>query len=75
MSGDLLLGIGYSNTAVIPKVRTTRYGISSFRFSAARLWNYLPQNFRDQSNYNCFRSLVSAWSGECCACSCCSAAS
>ncbi|XP_052247730.1 uncharacterized protein LOC127855877 [Dreissena polymorpha] len=65
----------YSNTAVIPKVRTTRYGISSFRFSAARLWNSLPQNFRDQSNYNCFRSLVSAWSGESCACSCCSAAS
>ena len=39
----------YTNTAEIHQVRTTRYGYNSFRirFEAAKLWNKLPQTFRN----------------------------
>jgi len=61
----------YSNTAIVPRVRTTRCGINSFRFGAAKLWNSLPQHFRDQSNFNQFRSLVSSWDRTSCCCTSC----
>jgi hypothetical protein len=62
----------YTNTAEIPQVRTTSYGINSFRYTAAKLWNSLPQHYRDQTSYKQFQSLVSCWNGESCYCSCCS---
>ena len=34
----------YTRTAEIPKVRTSSYGLSSFRYSAPKLWNSLPQH-------------------------------
>ena len=61
----------YTNTAEMPKVRTTGCGLNSFRYGAAKLWNSFPQKFRDETNFNQFRSLVSAWNGEDCKCSCC----
>ena len=33
----------YSNTVEIPQVRTSSYGVRSFRSSAAKIWNSLPQ--------------------------------
>jgi len=61
----------YTRTAEIPQVRTSSYGINSFRFGAAKLWNSLPQHFRDQVHFNQFSSLVSSWDGESCRCSYC----
>ena len=61
----------YKNTANIPQVRTTSYGSNSFRSSAPKLWNSLPQHFRDEVNYERFRGLINAWSGESCSCSFC----
>ena len=60
----------YTGTADIPKVRTTGYGTNSIR-SYAKLWNKLPQHFRDESNFNQFKSLISSWSGESCTCTFC----
>jgi hypothetical protein len=31
-------------TAVLPPVRTTKYGLKSFRYNAAQIWNELPNN-------------------------------
>jgi len=62
----------YKNTAEIPKVRTTTYGIKSFRYSAAKLWNSLPDSFRQISSFNVFRSNINGWTGESCTCSACS---
>ena len=55
----------------IPQVRTTTYGSNSFRAYAPKLWNSLPQHFREEGNYNQFKSLVGAWNGENCRCSFC----
>jgi len=34
-----------SSGPVIPQVRTTHYGLQSFRFAGAKLWNELPKCF------------------------------
>ncbi|WAR07560.1 MPC2-like protein [Mya arenaria] len=46
----------YSNTAEVPQIRTTKYGLNSFRSTATKLWNSLPQHFRDETNLSQFRS-------------------
>ena len=65
----------YTRTAEIPKVRTSSCGISSFRYSANRTAqpNYgIPQHFRDEVNFNHFKSLINAWNGGRCECTFCS---
>ena len=59
----------YTRMAEIPQVRTTRFGSSSFCSSAAKLWNSLPQHFREVLNFNHFKSLINAWNGGDCVCS------
>ena len=66
-----LYSFRYQNTTVVPQVRTTRYGLKSFRFRASKLWNSLPQKMRDETNFSAFRSLVGSWDGESCTCSYC----
>jgi hypothetical protein len=61
----------YTNTAQVPQVKTTNYGSRSFRSSAPKLWNSLPQHFRDEANFSHFKSLINAWDGETCSCSFC----
>lgn len=61
----------YKNTTVIPQVRTTTYGLNSFRFSAAKLWNSLPEHFREISSFNQFSSVLSSWHGDVCKCAAC----
>ena len=34
------------NQASIPQVKSTRYGLRSFRYEAARIWNRLPNDLR-----------------------------
>lgn len=61
----------YCNTTDLPQVRTTRYGLNSFRYTAAKLWNELPDHFRLETNFNQFSKLISTWSGSACHCSAC----
>ena len=42
----------YSNTAQIPTVKTTRYGLNSFRYYASKTWNELPDHFRKETSFN-----------------------
>jgi hypothetical protein len=62
----------YSNLTDIPQVRTTNYGLNSFRFRAAKLWNSLPDSFRQISSFNQFKSQINSWEGDSCKCSACS---
>ena len=39
----------YTNTVKVPRVRTSAYSVRSFRSAAAKLWNSLPQSFRETS--------------------------
>ena len=44
----------YSNILQIPTVRTSKFGKSSFKYAAPVLWNFLPEDFRNCSNFNQF---------------------
>ena len=53
----------YTNTVEIPHARTSSYGVRSFRSTAAKIWNSLPQKFRDITSTEQFRSQIDTWSG------------
>ena len=61
----------HKNTVHIPKPRTERYGKKSFKFTASKIWNSLPQSFRETSNFRQFSSLISSWDGPDCSCTSC----
>jgi hypothetical protein len=61
----------YRNLVELPTPRTERYGKNSFRYSAARLWNSLPAEFRECTSYSQFSSLIKSWDGPECKCSAC----
>ena len=39
----------------VPMVNTTNYGLHSFRYSACKLWNSLPNSFRTAPTTNAFK--------------------
>ena len=41
----------------IPKVNTTTYGLDSWRYTAAKIWNALPDQFRAANNIESFKKL------------------
>ena len=61
----------YTNLLQIPQVKSSRYGKSSFRYAAPVLWNSLPDNYRNCSNFNEFKNLISFWNGKSCTCIAC----
>ena len=61
----------YSNLLELPRTNTAKYGTSSFRFLAAKVWNDLPENARKATSFDEFKSLVHAWNGFRCKCAMC----
>ena len=39
------------NQASIPHVKSTRYGLRSFHYEAARIWNCLPNDLRKAESF------------------------
>ena len=48
----------YSNIVEIHRVKTTTYGKNSFKYTAAVLWNDLPDDFRKIVNFNQFKNIL-----------------
>ena len=55
----------------LPRVRTTRYGKSTFCYEAAGVWNRLPNELRKVEDFGEFRRLVHTRGGSSCKCSMC----
>ena len=53
----------YTHTVEVPQVRTSTYGVRSLRSAGAKMWNSLPQDFREITSIEQFRSQIVAWSG------------
>ena len=43
----------------LPKVNTTTYGLKSWRYTAAKIWNALPDQFSAANNIGTFKMLMS----------------
>ena len=52
------------NQASLPAVKSTRYGLRSFRYEAARIWNCLPNDVRQAESFPQFKRLLRAWSSH-----------
>ena len=52
----------------VPRVNTTNYGLHSFRYSACKLWNSLPNSFRTAPTTNAFKLAVNEikFDRDCC---------
>ena len=43
----------------LPKVNTTTYGLKSWRHTAGKIWNTLPDQFRGANSIGTFKMLMS----------------
>ena len=43
----------------LPKVNTTTHGLKSWLYTAAKIWNVLPDQFRAANNIGTFKNLMS----------------
>ena len=48
---------GYKNVS-LPRPRTTGYGKKSFKYVGSKMWNSLPDNFKDFNDLNDFKEAV-----------------
>ena len=51
----------YTNILHVPRVKTSLFGKRSFKYVAPVLWNSLPVDFRQCSNFNQFKGLIVSW--------------
>ncbi len=54
---------------VQPKCRTETYGINSFRYQGAKVWNALDQKLKNAMSTDDFRKCILQWKGFVCSCS------
>lgn len=60
-----------NNKVIQPLKRTTTFGIKSFVYFGAHLWNLLPLDVKDAMSLSNFKSLIKKWSGPTCSCCVC----
>ena len=46
-----------------PKRRTTTFGLRSFSYVGAKVWNELPTYLKETTDLNDFKSLLDTWKG------------
>ena len=52
--------------------RTTRHGLHSFRHTGGKIWNQLPQNLKEASDFKTFKFLIKTWTNnDSCECTFC----
>ena len=56
---DQLIMILEENTSSSYKVNTTTYGLKSWRYTAAKIWKTLPDQFRVADKIGTFKNLMS----------------
>ena len=60
-----------NNKLIQQKMRTTTFGIKSFSYYGAHLWNSLPVDIKSAVTLTNFKTLVKNWQGPSCHCSVC----
>ena len=51
---------------------TTKYGNKSLRSLGPHIWNSLPKQIKEETNYNKFKNYIDKWFGTKCKCNLCS---
>lgn len=56
---------------VQPVVDSTTFGLKSFRYEGAKLWNCLPSQIKSATSFCEFKTLMKQWTGPTCQCRSC----
>ena len=56
-----------------PLKRTITYGLRSFQYYGAHVWNMLPINIKAAQSLHEFKSFIRSWPGPTCSCHICTA--
>ena len=59
--------------SIQPLKRTSTYGLRSFQYYGAHVWNILPMNIKAAQSLHEFKSLIRSWPGPTCSCHICTA--
>ena len=54
-----------------PKVKNQKYGIDTFSYQGARIWNMLPSDIKSCENISQFKLKIDSWDGPECLCNSC----
>ena len=54
--------------ALQPKTRTDKFGLNSFRYEAAYIWNNLPSDYKICEDFSKFQVCFDKWTGPACNC-------
>ena len=52
-------------------VKSIHYGVQSVPHLGPKIWNIVPQNYRESSSLNEFKSLIKFWQTDTCPCRLC----
>ena len=55
----------------LPMVKTTNYGLHSFKYYSTKIWNSLPDLCKKQTDITLFKTSLAEWKGTVCKCSAC----
>ena len=56
---------------ILPRTKTTRYGLESLRYMAYTTWNNIPPNIRRINDLQVFKDEINKWNGGNCGCRLC----
>ena len=69
---DFKYSLRYENILEMLRVNSTKYGINSFRYIAAKVWNSLPFECRSACDFTKVKDIIkNSWHGIKCNCSMC----
>ncbi len=54
-----------------PKCNTVTYGLNSFRYKGAKIWNDLPNKIKNSITLAEFKNQIKKWQGPMCLCNMC----
>jgi hypothetical protein len=56
---------------VLPNINTTTFGLHSFSYYAAHVYNHLQDEYKNVESVTCFKQLIKTWNGPKCLCNSC----
>ena len=62
----------YKMNLVTPKTNQVRYGATSIKSLASKIWNSLPISIKSTENLESFKKSIQVWDGTSCKCYICS---
>ncbi len=68
---DITYNLRDSNILCQPKFNKITYGKKTFSYYGTHIWNSLPNNIKESTSIDNFKTMLKAWEGPKCQCSMC----